>query len=184
VVKPEENIEIENIRRLRRGDESAFEFLFYRYRNRVKGFVYRMVPPHISSDKVVQEVFIKVWQNREKIDPTKKFSTYLFTISKNLVLDELKAAVNKKIVYTENTVLEEVMLTFEPHDNSEEELETFLGKLLQKLPERRRQIFCLNRFEGFTYKQIAQKLNISENTVDTQIRKSLHFLRQEFQSIL
>ena len=179
-----ENNEIDVIRRLQEGDKMAFEILFHRYKNRIKGFVHKMVPPNISSDAIVQEVFVKVWLNRQHIDPLKNFSSYLFSISKNLVLDELKSAVNKKLAYEENTILEKALQVSEPMEHSEEEMEDMLHKLLHKLPQRRRQIFNLSRFEGLTYKQIAAKLNISENTVDTQIRKSLQFLRQEFNNFL
>lgn len=182
--KTEKNREGKILRHLQKGDIRAFEVLFNQYKNRVKGFVHKMLPPHISSDSIVQEVFIKVWLTRERIDPSQKFVSYLFVIAKNLVLDELKSAVNQKIVYTENYWLEKVASGEEVKYKSEEEMETVLQKMLDKLPQRRRQIFSLSRFEGFSYKQIAEKLNISENTVDTQIRKSLQFLRQEFNNIL
>jgi RNA polymerase sigma-70 factor (ECF subfamily) len=60
-------------------------------------------------------------------------------------------------------------------------LEIYLEDLIEKLPAKRREIFKMNRSEGLTYKEIATRLNISENTVDTQIRKSLHLLRQEYE---
>ena len=182
--KPFENNEIEILRRLRKGDEVAFEIIFHRYKNRVKGFVHKLLPPNISSDVILQEVFIKIWINRKNIDPAKNFSSFVFTISKNLVLDQLKSTVNKKLIYAERHILEEIIAGNEPQKTSEEDMEIMLQNCINKLPTRRRQIFNLSRFEGLTYKQIAAKLNISENTVDTQIRKSLQFLRQEFSSLL
>lgn len=178
------NPENELIMRLQKDETKAFEALFHLYKKRVKGFVHKMLPPHISSDNVVMEVFIKVWLNREKIDPTKTFSSFLFVVAKNQVLDELKAAVNQKLVYSETYLLEKTALHQETNETTEEEMETVLQKMLDKLPQRRRQIFNLSRFEGLSYKQIAAKLNITENTVDTQIRKSLQFLRQEYNNIL
>lgn len=184
MIKSEIKNESELIRKLRLGDDAAFEILFHRYKKRVKGFVHKMLPSQICSDNVVQDVFVKIWLNRGKIDSTKCFSTFIFTVAKNIVLDELKAAVNNKIVFTETGKLKEGAILYETSEQTDEELESVLTKLVQKMPERRRQIFSLSRFEGFSYKQIAQKLNISENTVDTQIRKSLQFLRQEFHNIL
>jgi len=178
-----ENNEIEILRQLRKGDEKAFEILFYQYKKRVKGFVHKMLPPNISSEEIVQEIFIKVWLNRLKIDPSKNFASFIFVISKNQVLDELKAAINKKLIFTGNQIIEEVSAV-QSNESTEEEMETNLAEILQKLPQRRRQIFSLSRFEGLTYKQIAAKLNITENTVDTQIRKSLQFLRQELNNFL
>jgi RNA polymerase sigma-70 factor (ECF subfamily) len=180
--KPDNEKEL--VRSVQKGDEKAFEILFDFYKSRVKGFVHKMLPPNISSERIVLETFVRVWINRKKIDITKSFSSYLFAISKNLVLDELKSAVNRRLVYTENYLLEEVISPQELDDFTEEQLDKKLLTVIQKLPERRRTIFWLNRFEGLTYKQIASKLSISENTVDTQIRKSLKFLRKEFNNIL
>ena len=59
-----------------------------------------------------------------------------------------------------------------------------LQKLINEIPERRREIFRLSRFEGLSYKQIAQRLNITENTVDSQIRNALNFLREEFRKMV
>ena len=88
------------------------------------------------------------------------------------------------MVYTESPVLEKEGLSAETFETNEEEMFSLMHRIIQKLPQRRRQIFNLSRFEGLSYKQIAAKLNISENTVDTQIRKSLQFLRKEFSNIL
>lgn len=184
MIKSKLNNESEIVRRLQQGDEVAFEVLFHNYKNRVKGFIHKMLPSNICSDNVVQDVFVRIWINRKKIDSTQCFSTFIFTIAKNIVLDELKAAVNNKIVFTETGKFKEGTILYETSEQTDEELESILTKLVQKMPERRRQIFSLSRFEGFSYRQIAQKLNISENTVDTQIRKSLQFLRQEIHNIL
>jgi len=64
-------------------------------------------------------------------------------------------------------------------DNAEEKLLS----MIQQIPDRRREIFCLSRFEGLSYKQIAERLKISENTVDSQIRNALSFLRKEFRKM-
>ncbi len=62
------------------------------------------------------------------------------------------------------------------------ELLTFLESQIEKLPERQREVIKLSRYEGLTYRQIARQLNISENTVDTQIRRALDFLRNKFEN--
>ncbi len=81
-------------------------------------------------------------------------------------------------------MLDEILPGQEDMENREKELESILQLGVEKLSQSRRQIFALSRFEGLSYKQIANKLSISENTVDTQIRKSLQILRQEFSNIL
>lgn len=175
--------ERELLEKLNKGDSFAFEVLFYKYRGKIKGFASRIVPSQIDPEEIVQEVFVRVWLNKEAVDPGKNFEAYLFSIAKNLVLDHLKSAVNRKLYFVKEHFHQD-LVTEEDNDirfpeNAEEKIIFLIGKI----PERRREIFCLSRFEGLTYKQIATKLNITENTVDSQIRNALTFLRKEYRKM-
>jgi RNA polymerase sigma-70 factor (ECF subfamily) len=176
--------EKELLKKLKEGDSFAFEVLFYKYRNKIKGFVIKLIPTQIDPEEIVQEVFVKVWLKKEMINPEKDFQSYLFSIAKNLILDHLKSAVNRKLYFVEEHFRED-LIDDEVIDNTLlEEVEEKLLLLIPQIPERRREIFRLSRFEGLSYKQIAKQLNISENTVDSQIRSALAFLRKEFRKIV
>ncbi len=176
--------EKELVEKLRAGDSFAFEVLFYKYRNKVKGFAVKMVPTQVDPEEIVQEVFVKLWLKRELINPGKDFQSFLFSIAKNLILDHLKSAVNRRLYFVSEHFQQDLMAD----DNSDivltVEKEEKLNQLIAEIPERRREIFRLSRFDGMSYKQIADKLNISENTVDSQIRSALAFLRKEFRRIM
>lgn len=176
--------EKELVRKLKDGDSFAFEVLFYKYRNKIKGFAKKMVPSQIDPEEIVQEVFVRVWIKKESINPDKDFQSYLFSIAKHLILDHLKSAVNRKLYFVgehfQHDLLAEVGLDTTIPEDAEEKLLS----LIEQIPQRRREIFCLNRFEGLSYKQIATRLNITENTVDSQIRNALAFLRKEFRKIV
>jgi RNA polymerase sigma-70 factor, ECF subfamily len=176
--------EKELVKKLKEGDSFAFEVLFYKYRNKVKGFAMKIVPSQIDPEETVQEVFVKLWLKKEMINPEKDFQSYLFSIAKHLVLDHLKSAVNRKLYFVgehfQQDLLEEEGLETSISQETEEKLQ----KLINEIPERRREIFRLSRFEGLSYKQIAERLNISENTVDSQIRNALAFLRKEFRKMV
>lgn len=176
--------EKELLKKLRGGDSFAFEVLFYKYRNKVKGFAIKMIPAHIDPEEIVQEVFIKIWMKRETIDPEKDFQSYLFSIAKNLILDYIKSAVNRKLYYTGEYFQQDLADNDIPEVAFREIAEEKLQQFLSEIPMRRREIFLLSRFEGLTYKQIAEKLDITENTVDSQIRNALAFLRKEFKKII
>jgi len=169
--------------RLKEDDQLAFEVLFYKYKNKLKGFVLKLAPPQIDPEEIVQKVFIKVWMLRTRIDAQKSFSSFLFTIAKNEVVDYLRSAVNRKIYLVGEGLAEDLNIGDEAGNEAQLEMEQKVGELIRNLPERRRQIFELSRYEGMSYKQIAAKLNISENTVDTQIRKALNYLRVEMKKI-
>jgi RNA polymerase sigma-70 factor (ECF subfamily) len=176
--------EKELVKKLSGGDSFAFEVLFYKYRNKVKGFTVKLVPAQVDPEEIVQEVFVKVWLKKEAIDPDKDFQSYLFSIAKNLVLDHLKSAVNRKLYFVGEHFQQDLL----DEENSDapvlEDAEEKLERLINEIPERRREIFRLSRFEGLSYRQIAERLNISENTVDSQIRNALAFLRKEFRKIV
>ena len=170
------------VNKLKEGDSLAFEILFYKYRNKVNGFTKKFSPSRIDSEEIVQEVFIKVWIKRQSIKTEKDFLSYLFSIAKNLVLDQLKSSVNQRLYFADD-LFQKDMLIDEVLDNERMlDNEDRLLQLLEQIPERRREIFRLNKFEGLSYKQIALQLNISENTVDSQIRNALEYLRKEFKT--
>lgn len=176
--------EKELVKKLRDGDSFAFEVLFYKYRNKVNGFAVKLVPSQVDPEEIVQEVFVKLWLKKEVLDPEKDIQSYLFSIAKHLVLDHLKSAVARKLYFV-GEHLQHDLLTDDDSDWSvAEDSEERLQKLINEIPERRREIFCLSRFEGLSYKQIATRLNISENTVDSQIRNALAFLRKEFRKFV
>lgn len=176
--------EKELVKKLKEGDSFAFELLFYKYRNKVKGFAVKLVPAQVDSEEIVQEVFVKLWFKKEAVDPEKDFQSYLFSIAKHLVLDHLKSAVNRRLYFVEEHFQQDLSFDEGLESSFIEEAEEKLQNLIREIPKRRREIFRLSRFEGLSYKQIAERLNISENTVDSQIRNALTFLRKELRKIM
>lgn len=175
--------EHELIGRLQQGDQFAFEVLFYKYKNKLKGFVAKLAPPQVDPEEIVQKVFIKIWLQKEKLDPEKSFSSFLYTIAKNELIDQLRSSINKKTYLMGDELLADLNISDPAGVSFQEEMEQTVTMLIGKLPERRRQIFELSRYQGFSYKQIASELGISENTVDTQIRLALNFIRQEVRKV-
>ena len=169
--------------RFKSGDQFAFEILFYKYKNKLNGFVSKLAPSNIDPDEVVQNVFIKIWTQRKKIDDNKSFSGFLYTIARNEMIEQLRSSVNKRLYFCGDEFASDFEISDSSSNENQIEMEQRVSNLIESLPERRRQIFELNRYDGLTYKQIAQRLGISENTVDTQIRKSLSFLRAELKKI-
>lgn len=161
------------------GDQLAFELLFHRYKHKLNGFVLKLAPSQIDADEVVQNVFIKIWVQRAKIDPDKSFSSFLFTIARHELTDQLRSAVSRKMYYVGPEMIADLQMPEPSADSVRIELEEKVRSLIGELPERRRQMFELSRYKGLSYRQIAAQLGVSENTVDTQIRLALRFLRDE-----
>jgi RNA polymerase sigma-70 factor, ECF subfamily len=181
------NIEKELVKQFKAGNEMAFELIFHHTKGKLKGFLKKVLPVGEDEESVMQEIYLKLWSNRKTIEADKSFETFLFTVARNMVIDVMRKRLSKQ-KYLENlySQLKEgqknSMDTLAAVEYSE--LEQKIFELINKLPEKRQEIFRLNRIEGFTYKEIAAKLDISENTVDTQIRKALTFLRNEMKNFI
>lgn len=164
---------------LKRGDTPSFEYLYNLWSGKLYNFVMRISKgdSYLAED-IVQSVFIKVWESRQTLDPDKSFGAYLCTIAKNQLVNiyqhrMLEYLYEEKVKYTEsaeNTTEKEVDYHL---------LEEYIDSLIEQLPPARREIFILSRRRLLTNKEIAEKLNLSENTVESQLTKALSFLRDK-----
>lgn len=163
--------------RLIEGDEDAFCTLYALYKNRLIYFAMRFLKSPEYAEDIFQETFIVVWQSRRFINPDASFSSYLYTIMRNRVLNCLRDLENQErlreqilrnaVDYTENTK-EEVLAN---------DLHRFISQALQLLTPRQREIFTMSRERHMSHREIAETLGISVNTVQESISTSLHTLR-------
>ena len=166
------------------GDYKAFEMLYNKYRRMLYSFALNLSKNPHEAEELVQSVFVTVWEVRETIDPEKQFNAFLFSIARNRFYNLLQKRVIENCyadyILLQNNLIDDT-LEKQIEDN---EINEIIHKLLQKVPERRQEIFRLRHEESLSYKQIAEKLRISENTVDTQIRNVLNYLRKELPKYL
>lgn len=167
---------------LKNGDEKAFEALFWRYNTHIYHFVYSLLYDKSLAEDLTQNVFLKIWEKHESIDPEQSFDSYLFTIARHLVYKETENRLLSESL-TENLrkrLSETDSITEETIDA--ESLREYIDSLVEELPPARREIFRLSRKEHLSYKEIALRLSISEKTVDTQINRALNYLRERLSS--
>ena len=165
------------ILRLIGGDEDAFCELYATYKNRLIYFAMRFLNSREYAEDVFQDAFTVVWQSRRFINPDASFSSYLYTIMRNRILNQLRNAANEEklkesilsqaLDYTEDTK-REVMLN---------DLKSLISHALQQLTPRQREIFEMSREAQLSHKEIADKLGISVNTVQEHISISLKLIR-------
>ena len=161
------------------GDFKAFNGLYKKYHPALYNFSMWLSKNRHEAEELVQSTFVTIWENRRYIDPEKQFRTYLFNIARNRFFDILRKR-NAEKFYVDYILQHDNQEADDLHQQIEDsELHQIIEKLLQQVPERRQHIFRLSRDENLSYKQIAETLQISENTVDTQIRNVLNFLRKE-----
>lgn len=171
--------------RLKEGNIVAFDSIYEKYCKRLYAFVIRYVKQESDAEEIVQEVFIKIWENRVKIDVFSSFESYLFTITYNSAISLLRKRVHEKKYLEHVKSLQEVNNASELTDDLYfKELNSKLQSLLQELTPRQREIFLLSREEGLTHDEIAKKLGISVNTVKNHIVSVISFLKSQIDSNL
>jgi RNA polymerase sigma-70 factor (ECF subfamily) len=156
-------------------DKNAFEALFREYFPPLMSFARKILVDEDDAREVVHNVFINLWEKRQKIDLSTSLKSYLFTSVHNRSLNVIRD--RKKFSS------EEVPETAGDWDVSAQiesmELEEKINDAIKSLPEKCRQIFELNRFDGMKYGEIAMQLNISVKTVENQMSKALKILRDK-----
>jgi len=180
-----DNSNTELVKLLKKGDMSAFDIIYKKYSRRLYGFVFRYVKQESDTEDIVQEVFIKIWKSREKIEVYSSFESYLFTIAHNATVNLLKkrATEQKYVEHVKSvqSIDEAYELTDEIHYK---ELKHKLLGLLDELSPRQKEIFQLSREEGLSHKEIAEKLGISTNTVKNHLVTTLSFLKSKLDNRL
>ncbi len=170
------------VKQLKKGDVSSFNLIFKNYNQKVYNFCLQLLKNKNEAEEITQEVFIALWQNRDKIDTKSSIVAYILAIARNQIYKVFRKSLYKQ-AYIENLINSQSKMDFITEDQvMYNELNSFLNISIEKLPPKRREVFILSRMEGLTYKEIAQKLNIAENTVDVQIRKALDFIKDSFKN--
>ena len=171
------DISKDEIKLIKSGDLSQFKSVFLKFWEPLVHFSYRFVKDTLIAEDIVQDTFMYLWNNLDKIDSDKNFKTYIFTIVKNKSLNHLR---HSNIVEDSHEFLKlHISEPLTPEEKlSEIELAEQITKAISKLPERCRLIFTMNRFDNLTYKEIAEILEISIKTVETQMSRALKSLKE------
>jgi RNA polymerase sigma-70 factor (ECF subfamily) len=172
--------------RVRKDDMAAFELLFKRLYPRLKDFAGKVVKENDIAEDIVQEVFIKVWEKRKKIENT-NIEAFFFRVLRNHCITHIKhLKVIENVKVKVNTLLEVEELyridfiRNEPYVLVEKELEEEINNTLHKLPEKCREVFLMSRMEGLKNREIAEKLGINIKNVERHITRALKTFRLQF----
>lgn len=169
-------MEKEKIEALRNGNHKAFEELFIAYFKRVKLFICGIIKSEADAEELAQDVFVKLWTNREAINIEKPIGAYLYTIAKNSTLNFLKHKVIEQS-YIENFPSFDEVATPEDHFFARE-ISLLIEMRVNEMPAQRRRIYILSREKGVSNSDIAEQLGISKKTVENQLSLALQDLRK------
>lgn len=159
---------------IKQHNQTAFKELYYRYfKNLIRFAWYRLHNTEASRD-LVQEVFYKIWSNREHLDPSKSIKAYLYKILGNMIINQIALS-------SSNTVSLEAIKEEDRSDNQKNiDLMIDIRNAIENLPDKLRQVYTLSRIEGFKYDEIAEICGISVKAVEKRMTQTFVRLRKIF----
>ncbi|MDP4223750.1 MAG: RNA polymerase sigma-70 factor [Bacteroidota bacterium] len=168
----------EIIRRIRQGDVGQFESLFRSSYVSLVRYAKTLIRDHYTAEEIVQDLFFIIWKDREKLQIESSLNGYLY-----------RAVHNKCLHYIgHNRVVEKYIreMTVADHEKVEtpsdilhyRELQAKIATILERLPEKCGRIFCMSRFEGLKYSEIAERLSVSVKTVEANMGRALKEFRK------
>lgn len=169
------------VERMIAGDQTAFELLFKFYYPGLVIFANNIVLSKDEAEEIVQDFFVRLWNNRQNIKTDSSLKNYFFTSVKNRSINFLKSNEIKRQVIEELEKQMKNELLYNPDVYIDTELQRRLKAAFAKLPPRTAEIFTMSRFRGLTNDEIANDLKLSKRTVETQVSKALKILRKELQ---
>ncbi|SKB46917.1 RNA polymerase sigma factor [Dyadobacter psychrophilus] len=158
------------------GDERAFTAIYNHYHQRLGTHIYRITKSTELAEEVVHDVFLKIWLNRETLVNVENFPVYLYVISKNAALNCLKRAAREKALTTElDADFDQISLPGTPEDDYRYIL---IDEAIDRLPPQQRQAYLLARHERLSYMEVAQRMNLSKETVKKYLQIATGFISE------
>ncbi|MEP5340875.1 MAG: RNA polymerase sigma-70 factor [Algibacter sp.] len=172
--------ELEAVKKFRAGEESAFKYLFNLYYDRLVTYIVTYTHDKMSSEDIVQQAFIDLWNDRDKLNELRSPKNYLYAIAYNRFIDSVNK--NKRqnrlldLVY-ENALRNRIN---EDTEQLEKRVEK-MNRIIESLPPKCKEIILMNKIQGIKYKEIAGIMNISIKTVEAQMSIAFKKIRKGFE---
>lgn len=173
---------VENIRK---GDHQAFEKLFKCYYLPLTRFSWRYVKSKAVAEELVQEIFSEIWEDRRELNIVESVRSYLYKAVKHRSLNYLKHQ-RIEFKYDRRWIEEkETVATIDFTDQERiEQIKEAIQKAVEELPPRSKMTYKLHRYDGLTYREIAEVMDVSVKTVESQMTRTLKILRERLSHLL
>ena len=164
------------IRAIRNGDTKSFEKLFEKYYDKYFSFACALLHDTDAAEDVLQNVFLKIWLGRERLDENRSIENYLLVSVRNEIFDWLRLKYNQVVVHEEDVEKEDVSADIEA-SLAWAETSDKMDAIIRKMPPQRQRIFLMSRYSNMSSKDIADSLDLSVRTVERHIYLALKDLK-------
>lgn len=163
---------------LKEGDQAAFTEIYNRYSEKLTGFASSKLFSLDDSRDVIHDIFVKLWEDRKQLKVDRNLEAYLFTLTRYRIIDKIRKNITRED-YAEMALALRTSYESEIEQHiAAKEIKQSIEKALEKLSPRVREIYHLSREENLSIPEIADKLQLSEQTVKNQLTLALKYLRQ------
>ena len=169
---------------IKNGDVQCFEELFIKYYSHFNQFIFGLVKDEWISEDITQNTFIKAWVNREKLQSNLSIHSYLYVIAKYEVYNHFRSKQNQIVDRFLDGVHDTVVTPSAENELFWNEMQKAIADTIETMPEKRRAIFKMSRFEHKSAKEIAEIMHISARTVEKHIELALRELRTKLTPFL
>jgi RNA polymerase sigma-70 factor (ECF subfamily) len=176
--------ERQTIRRIRQGDIGAFELLFRKYYEELCQWAFHYLRDRDSSEEVVQDLFYRIWRDRETMEIRTALKSYLYKAVSNNCKMILNTRHRRSAIEADMAKENPISQPQPSQELEATEIREVVNKTLNELPERPAAIFRMSRYEGLKYREIAEKLSISIKTVEANMGKALEMFRKNLQEYI
>lgn len=170
--------ESEYMEKMGLGDHKSFDALFMLYHPKVKNFLRGFIKDEEEACDMAQDIFFKVWINRESISKVNSLKAYLYRMARNMIYDHYEHSLVKESYEQKQQLSSREYTDLVEEDLYAKELSILIDIAIEQMPEQRRRIFKMSRKEGLSNEEISIKLEINKRTVENHITQALADLRE------
>ncbi|MCK0131324.1 sigma-70 family RNA polymerase sigma factor [Flavobacteriaceae bacterium F08102] len=164
---------------IKKGDQKAFKVIHDLNYVKLTAYINGFTKNEFETEDILQETFIKLWNSRDKIDVIKNINSYLYKTAYYTYIDKYRKE-KKELSTLDSWKYKRLIEAIEEDDEINKKRIKKLKLAIEKLPARCKEVFILCKYENLTYKQIANRLEISPKTVQAQMGKAYSIIREKF----
>lgn len=164
---------------LKDGDHGAFSALYGLYSERIYGRLLSLLKDQDMADELIQDLFLKVWEKRDGLNPEQSFKSYLYKVAENLVYDHFRKLARDKKLQERFRAITTELYSHTEEDLLNKENRTIIDRAVAMLPPQRKAVFTLCKLEGKSYEETGEILGISASTVSNHLVKATKLVREQ-----
>ncbi|CAM3448850.1 RNA polymerase sigma factor [Flavobacterium chungbukense] len=163
---------------LSQGSELAFTTIYNQYKNSVYSTALRITKSKILSEEAVQDIFLKIWQNKENLIAIDNFENYIYIISRNHLFNSIKKIARETNIITEINPKDTSFIDTDSNIK-DEQYTTILNQIVEQLPPQQQKVYNMAKRDGLSHQKIGEDLGISTETVKKHMAQALKFIRHK-----